>query len=209
MPDESMGFEQQPSPLITDVSGVVLAGGKSSRYGKNKAFVEVAGIPLIERTLQVMQSIFKQVVLITNTPEEYGYLGLSMYRDLIKDLGPLGGIYTALNVIPTETGFFVASDMPSLNPALIRHMVALKDNVDVVVPRIGWKLEALHSIYSKRCIPEIEKLIHAGVYQVFRFFTNVRVRYVDRDEILKFDPRLMSFYNINRPEELQHWLGEG
>lgn len=208
MPEESMGFNHQPSPLHTDVSGVVLAGGKSSRYGKNKSFVEVAGIPLIERTLRVMRSIFERVVLITNTPEEYAYLGLPMYTDLIRDLGPLGGIYTALKIMPTETGFVVASDMPSLNPALIRHMVALKEDVDVVVPRIDWKLEALHALYRKKCIPEIEKLIHEGTYQVFRFFTNVRVRYVDKDEILKFDPLLMSFYNINRPEELGTWMGK-
>ena len=205
MPDESMDFDRPPSPLLTDVSGVVLAGGKSSRYGKNKAFVEVDGIPLIERTLRVMQSIFNQVVLITNTPEEYAYLGLPMYTDVIRDLGPLGGIYTALNVIPTEGGFFVASDMPSLNPALIRHMVALKEGVDVVVPRMDWKLEALHAFYSINCISEIEKIIREGIYQVFRFFTNVRVRYVDKEEILTFDPQLMSFYNINRPEELEHW----
>lgn len=208
MSDESMGFEQSATPLITHISGVVLAGGKSSRYGKNKALVKVAGIPLIERTLHVMQSIFEHVVLITNTPEEYAYLHLPMCPDLIKDLGPIGGIFTALHVIPKKAGFFVASDMPSLNPALIRYMVNLQDHRDVVVPRIDWKLEALHALYSKRCVSEIEQLIQKGIYQVFRFFPHVNVRYVSKDEILKFDPELKSFHNINRPEELQRWMGE-
>ncbi len=206
MSDESMDFEPGPAPLITNVSGVVLAGGKSSRYGRNKSLVKVAGIPLIERTLHVMQSLFAHVVLITNTPEAYAYLHLPMVPDLIKGLGPLGGIFTALHVIPEKSGFFVASDMPSLSPALIRYMVNLQDHMDVVVPRIDWKLEALHALYSKRCIPEIERLIQKGIYQVFRFFPNVHVRYVDKDEILKFDPRLKSFDNINRPEELQQWM---
>jgi len=157
---------------IKDVSGVVLAGGISSRYGKNKALVEFHGIPLIERVLGVMRPIFRHVIIITNTPDKYSYLKLPMYQDIIKGLGPLGGIFTGLQVIP-NSGFFVACDMPFLNQGLIRHMVEIKADFDLVVPRISGYMEALHSLYGRGCERKIESLINSGIYQVFRFFNEV------------------------------------
>jgi len=194
---------------IKDVTGVVLAGGRSSRYGKNKALVEIAGVPLIERALHTMGSIFDHVVIITNTPEEYAYLQVSMFQDIIKGLGPLGGIYTGLKSIPDPAGFFVACDMPFLNPCLIRHMVAIRGDSDVVVPRISGWVEALHGLYAKRCEGSIERLIHSGTYQIFQFFSAVSVRFVDEDEVRRWDPDLRSFLNINTPEELRRLKQDG
>ncbi|MBW2204007.1 MAG: molybdenum cofactor guanylyltransferase [Deltaproteobacteria bacterium] len=186
---------------IEDVSGVVLAGGMSSRYGKNKALVEFHGIPLIERVLGVMRPIFRHVIIITNTPDEYSHLKLPMYQDIIKGLGPLGGIFTGLQVIP-NSGFFVACDMPFLNQGLIRHMVEVRADFDLVVPRISGYMEALHSLYGKGCERKIEGLINSGIYQVFQFFDEVSIRYVEEDEVRMFDPDLKSFFNINSPEAL-------
>jgi molybdopterin-guanine dinucleotide biosynthesis protein A len=124
-----------------------------------------------------------------------------MYQDIIKGLGPLGGIFTGLQVIP-NSGFFVACDMPFLNQGLIRHMVEIKADFDLVVPRISGYMEALHSLYGKGCERKIEGLINSGIYQVFRFFNEVSVRYVDEDEVRMFDPDLRSFLNINSPEAL-------
>ncbi|MDQ1334199.1 MAG: FdhD protein [Thermodesulfobacteriota bacterium] len=188
---------------VEDVTGVVLAGGRSSRYGKNKALVTVKGVPLIERALQTMGAIFHHVVMITNTPDEYAYLDVPMFKDVIKGLGPLGGIYTGLKVIPDPAGFFVACDMPFLNPGLIRHMVTIRDDFDVVVPKISWKVEALHGLYAKSCIDSIERLIRSGTYQIFRFFSSVSVRFINDDEIRRWDPDLSSFLNINTPDELR------
>jgi molybdopterin-guanine dinucleotide biosynthesis protein A len=190
---------------IKGVSGVVLAGGMSSRYGKNKALVEFHGIPLIERVLGVMRPIFRHVIIITNTPDEYSHLELPMYQDIIKGLGPLGGIFTGLQVIPDNAGFFVACDMPFLNQGLIRHMVEIKADFDLVVPRISEYMEALHSLYDKRCQSKIKSLIDSGIYQVFRFFNEVSVRYVDENEVRMFDPDLRSFLNINSPEALNEF----
>ena len=191
-------------PIINGVSGVILAGGKSSRYGKNKALVQIDGIFLIQKVLQVMQSLFSSVILITNTPETYAFLNIPMHKDKIKGLGPLGGIFTGLSVIPENAGFFVACDMPSLNCDLIRHLAGNRQNFDVVVPNLSGKFEALHALYTKNCLPEIERLIHSGAYQIFRFFPHVSVRYVDENEVRRFDPELRSFFNINRPEQLQN-----
>jgi len=189
-----------------DITGVILAGGKSSRYGSNKALVKIEGIPLIERVATVMQSLFEHVFLITNTPDEYAYLGFPMYEDLIKGLGPLGGIYTAMTAIPNSGGFFVPCDMPFLNPYLIRHMVEIRENYDAVVPRISGNIEALHAFYSNRCLPAVKKLIDRREYQIFRFFPEVSVRYVEEAEIRGFDSQLRSLLNINWPEEAKELI---
>jgi molybdenum cofactor guanylyltransferase len=188
--------------IYKDVTGVILAGGKSSRYGKNKALVKINGIPLIENVIRVMGPLFQDLVLITNTPDEYAYLELPMYEDLIKGLGPIGGIYTALNSIANDAGFFVACDMPFLNPDLIRYMVGIRGDFDVVIPEVSGKMEPLHALYTGRCIAAVKRLVDLRQYQIFRFFSEVSVRHVKENEIRRFDPGLKSFFNVNRPDEL-------
>jgi molybdopterin-guanine dinucleotide biosynthesis protein A len=182
---------------------VILAGGESRRFGRNKALVGVRGVPLIERVTGVMQSLFRQVILVTNTPEEYAHLQLPMHEDLIKGLGPLGGIYTGLTVMENGAGFFVGCDMPFLNRHLIHHMVRIRESFDAVVPRVSDKLEALHALYTKGCLRAIGHLIDSREYQILKFLKDVSVRYVDEDEIRACDPQMRSFFNINRPEEIK------
>jgi molybdopterin-guanine dinucleotide biosynthesis protein A len=203
MPGASKVSDQMEASLFNDISGVILAGGKSSRYGKNKALEKIDGVPLIERVVSVMGSVFEHLIVITNTPDDYGYLNLPMYGDLIRGLGPIGGIYTGLSVIPNNFGFFVACDMPLLNQGLIRHMTENRAEFDVVVPRIKGMMETLHAIYGKGCVPAIKNLIASGEYQTVRIFKDLSVRYIDEDEIRSIDPGLRSFININRPQELR------
>jgi molybdenum cofactor guanylyltransferase len=190
-------------PLIRDISAVILAGGKSRRFGSNKAFAELNGRPLIERVIAVLRPIFNEMTIITNNPDAYAYLGLPMHEDLIKGLGPIGGIYTGLEKIRHPGGFFVACDMPFLNKTLIRYMAGLSDGFDAVVPKIDWKMEPLHAIYSKDCLPVIKELIDSGECMINKFFQQIRVRFLNEDEIRVQDPLLRSFYNINKPDELQ------
>ena len=190
--------------LFKDVSGVILVGGKSSRYGSNKALVKINGVPLIERVIGVMGHVFENLILITNTPDEYAHLGLPMHEDIIKGLGPIGGLYTGLAAIPDDAGFFVACDMPILNHDLIHYMVKERGPSDAVVPRIKGMMEALHALYSKECLSSIKRLIDSQEYQIIRIFNEVSVRYIDEDEIRRFDPDLRCFININKPEELKN-----
>jgi len=187
---------------VEDISGVILAGGKSSRYGKNKALEKIDGIPLIERVIRIIRPLFQDLIIITNTPETYAHLELPMYADIIKGLGPIGGIYTGLAMLSGYAGFFVACDMPRLNPELIAYMVTERGRFDVVVPRISGMMEALHALYGKGCLPFVKRLIDMREYQTIRIFKEVSVRYIEEDEIRSFDPQLRSFLNINRPEEL-------
>ncbi|MBN1847979.1 MAG: molybdenum cofactor guanylyltransferase [Deltaproteobacteria bacterium] len=201
MSTESKDFDP-PDTLIRGVTGIILAGGKSLRFGHNKALVELKGTRLIERVVNVLGAIFEKVILISNSPHEYEYLQLPIYEDLIKGLGPISGFQTGLNKIEDPAGFFVACDMPFLNEALIRHIVGSGVSYDAVIPRLGWKIEALHALYTKGCLTAINHSITAGNYQLITFLDKVRVRYIEEEVLRRLDPELKSFININRPQEL-------
>ena len=196
-------YTGDPIPFGKDITGVILAGGMSSRFGSNKAFAEVNGIQLIKRVIAIMGSVFEELIIITNAPGEYSFLGLPMHEDLIKGLGPLGGIYTGIEKMHNRLGFFVACDMPFLNDNLIRYMIEIdNDEFDAVVPKIDWKMEPLHALYSKNCLPAIKGLMESGECMINKFFQTIRTRFIDEEEIKKHDPLLRSFLNINRPSEL-------
>jgi molybdopterin-guanine dinucleotide biosynthesis protein A len=147
-----MGKNSEEKGLYSHVTGIILAGGMSKRYGQNKAFLELDGIRLIDRVTATMKNIFRQVILITNEKDHYEYLGLPTIEDLIKGLGPIGGIYTGLMSISDQAGFFVACDMPFINSQLIRYMVDIKDNYAAVIPSGASGLDPLHAIYSRSCL---------------------------------------------------------
>lgn len=188
--------------IINDTAGVILAGGKSRRFGKNKSFIRIDGTPLIEKVVNVMVSVFEHCLIVTNTPEEYAYLGLPMVQDVIKGAGPLGGIFTGLKSIHDESGFFVACDMPCLNAPFVRYLVGAKEDHDAVVPRIGRMVEPLHAVYSKTSIEPLKAVIDSGVRQILELFSRIQVRYVEEETIRAFDPNLRCFLNVNRPEDL-------
>ena len=197
------------SPRIDNVSGIILAGGKSSRFGFNKAFAEVDGTRLIEKVISVIESVFEHLIIITNTPEDFAYLRLPLFEDQVKGIGPLGGILTGLRSIPDDAGFVVGCDMPFLNGDLVRYMIDAQSDFDAVVPKFGWRVEALHALYHKRCLPAIEKMIGDKVYQTFRFLEVPRVRYIETKEMRTTDPELRSMVNINSEQELKDIGREG
>jgi len=182
-------------------TGVILAGGLSTRYGQDKAFLKIGGVPLIERIAEEMKGIFTRVILVTNQKRGFEYLGLPMIEDLIKGLGPIGGIYTGLSSISDQAGFFVACDMPLLHEGLIRYMVELIDTHAAVVPSVGPWVEPLHAVYDRSCLSPIKGLIDEKCYQVRLFYDLVPVRYVREDEIRLFCPPDEAFLNINTPDE--------
>lgn len=189
--------------LIEDITGVILAGGKSSRFGSNKAMAQFKGVRLIERVTGLLGSIFRRLIIITNTPLEYSYLKIPLFQDLVKGLGPVGGIYTGLDAIETDWAFFCACDMPFLNKGLVRYISGIKNGYDAVVPKVDWKIEPLHALYSKRCLPALKKLIHDKEYQTIKSFNDINVKFVEEDEIINFDPLLKTFLNVNRQDELE------
>jgi molybdenum cofactor guanylyltransferase len=189
--------------FIEGITGIILAGGKSSRFGSNKALARFNGTPLIERVTTVMGRVFKNLIIITNSPFEYSYLKIPLYQDIIKGMGPVGGIYTGLDVLDDNWGFFCACDMPFINEGLVRYIAGLKEGFDAVVPKVDWKIEPLHALYSKGCLNAMKDLIDKKEFQTIKAFNNISVRFVEEEEIKKFDPELKTFLNINKQDELE------
>ena len=147
---------------MPSASGIILAGGESRRMGGvNKALLEVGGQRIVERVAAILGRIFEEVIVITNSPEEYDFLGLPMFTDLRPGYGSLGGLYTGLHRCGGAHGFIAACDMPFLVESVIRHLVGLAEGHDVIVPRLRGYLEPLHAIYGRGCIPYIEELMDA------------------------------------------------
>ena len=179
-----------------------MAGGESRRMGQDKAFVPFAGRPLIETVIEQVQGLGDELILIANKPDEYAHLGLPMYSDLLPDHGPLGGIYTAVHYARHPHVLVVACDMPWLNRDLLQYMISLRQTADIIVPRWTKFPEPLHAIYSKVCLPPIAASLKDRQLKVVRFYRQVAVRFVDREEIEQFDEDGRSFANINTPQDL-------
>ena len=186
---------------LTDVTGVILAGGASSRMRSNKALLPVSGGRFIEVIHRQLRAIFTEVMVVTNTPEQYAFLGSPMVADLMPGRGPLAGIHAALSHCRTSRIMVVACDMPHLNAALIRHLATLPSGADVVIPESGSGLEPLHALYSTRCLPAIESALTAGLKRIVSFFDDVWVQQVALAEVAAIDPAGKGFWNINTPED--------
>jgi len=183
-----------------------MAGGKSSRMGTNKALLDFRGQQLIERTASQFTAWFNQVVIVTNTPETYAYLGLPMIGDRVQGLGPLGGLEAGLGASRYQSSFFAACDMPFLNQPLITEMVSLAARADVVVPRIDGEYEPMHAVYSRSCLPAVQSQIQTGIYKVTRFYERMKVIELTESDVSRFGNPERLFFNCNTPEELAQAL---
>jgi len=185
------------------VSAVVLAGGRSTRLQQDKALLELDGQWVLESILHKLAFLSDDVLVVGGDRVKLRPLGVPIVPDARPGAGPLGGIYSGLKRMRHERGLFVACDMPLLNLSLLRYMIELSPEFDVVIPRIGDNVEPLHAIYSKMCLLPMEEHLNRGERRVVCFHASVRMRYVEESEILSFDPQHLSFFNINTPQDLQ------
>ena len=186
-------------------STIVLAGGKSLRFGKNKSQVKIGKRSLLEQVVACVSSVCGDIIIVTgeqNIPQITGYPRLKVTTDVYPGKGPLGGIYTGLKTSTTHLNLVVAGDMPFLNRGLLGYMLGLADSYDLVVPRVGDLVEPLHAVYTKSCLSPIERMITQNELRVRELFPLVKVRYIDAAEIEKFDPHHLSFFNINTEADL-------
>jgi len=193
---------REESSILT-VSGIVLAGGQSSRLGADKSFINVNGQSLIEHIVAKLTRLSDDVIIVTNSPDEYDHLEARLVGDIYPGKGALGGIYSGLRAAANANSLVVACDMPFLDLNLLRYMIILAREHDVVIPRIRGLTEPLHAIYSKNCLEPIDRLLARGGLKIIDFFSEVRVRYVEEGEVDIFDPQHLSFFNVNTPNDLE------
>jgi molybdopterin-guanine dinucleotide biosynthesis protein A len=191
--------------MITDVTGVLLAGGKSKRMGADKRFIVVGQRTLFERSCAVLCGLFEQVCVVIAQDSPSLQTEVSVVRDLIPDCGSLGGLYTGLQVAKTQHIFLAACDMPFLNPEIILYIVRLKDEADIVISRWATRLQPTHALYSRNCLPVIEEMlkVHNRRIQSIIDHPALRVHVIDETEIRQIDHDGRSMFNINTPSDLE------
>ena len=190
----------------------VLAGGRSSRMGTDKALVRLeAGAPtLIELVLARVGAVADERVIIATDRPQYQAFGVPVEPDHYAGAASLGGIATALEIAGGAPCLVVPCDLPFLNVPLLSHLRTLADSADVVIPTVrgesrqgtGVIYQTLHAIYGPACLPPIRAQLERGERQIVRFFDQVRVATVGEDTVRRFDPTLRTFFNVNTPEAL-------
>jgi len=192
--------------MTWQVSGAVLAGGQSRRMGSDKAALLVEGEPLLRRTVRVLRSITTDVAII-GPPERAALVSnVPILPDHWPHQGPLGGIATALQSLAGEVVLVVGCDMPFLNLALLRYLIALAPAYDAVVVRADGETHPLHAVYQRRCLPALEAQLLAGDLRVQRFLRELAVHVVEGVELDLLDPQHLSTFNANTPEEWEKAL---
>jgi molybdenum cofactor guanylyltransferase len=185
------------------VTGIILAGGKSRRMGGiNKALLRVGQHHIIERVCEAVLQVMTNAMIITNTPDDFAFLGLPMFPDIHPNTGSLGGLYTGLKHCTDKLGFLVACDMPFLNPQIMKTMIDLVDDYDVVIPNVDGGLQPLHAIYSRNCTKLIEDFLLRGNFKIIDCLHQVKMREVSEDFLKGFDPTFRFVMNVNSPEDL-------
>jgi molybdopterin-guanine dinucleotide biosynthesis protein A len=185
---------------------VIQAGGESRRMGADKALLPFLGQPLILRPLSRLAGLADEVLVTSNHPESYRSLGLTPVPDILPGNGALGGLYTALSAARYPFVALVACDMPFANPEIFAlELILLQESgVDAVVPRYGGGTEPFHAVYRREsCLPFVRSSLQAGKRRVDSWFSEVKIRYLEPEEMLPYDPEGLAFLNINTPEELQ------
>ncbi len=190
------------------LSSIVLAGGRSRRFGRDKLGVELGGRTLFQRVIDTLSGISDEIIVAV-APGQPAPCSDSPLVKVVSDIIPgksaLGGIYTGLSAAGSFRCLVVAADMPLLNPALLRYMIEVSQGCDVIIPQLGRWLEPLHAIYSRNCLDPIKKQMESGelAIRVFLEQVKLKVRYLGADEIERFDPEHLSFFNINTESDLE------
>lgn len=189
---------------------IVLAGGKSARFGRDKSLELLAGETLVQRVVRSLACFGDEIIVVLSpggslTPFP-SPVKLRKVYDIYPGRGSLGGVYTGLVLSTQQFNLIVASDMPFLNVKLLQYMVDMSPGYDLVVPRVDNNVEPLHAVYSKSCVTIIEKIWETGKTRVRDILEIARTRYIEEKEINEFDPKHLSFFNINTPDDLRRAL---
>lgn len=190
------------------MNALILAGGENRRMPSLKGFLEINKKRLIESNIECLGEIFETVIVSTNTPETYFYLGVPMIGDIIDFRGPMTGIFSTLSAPGVKDVFVVACDMPFINSKLIRYIIYRWDNAyDASVPLYENRPQPLFGIYSKKIAGRMGEHIRNGNKSLMDFLRNTDVLYISEEEVRAIDPEGRSFVNINTMEDYMKETG--
>ncbi len=187
---------------MNNITGVVLAGGKSQRMKTDKALIQFNDKTLLENQVDLLSSVFKTVFVSANT-QEYSFVDKPIIEDEFKDIGPIGGILSVLKKVETEYAFVLSVDIPMVNKELISFLINENKDFDIVMPVFKENYEPTCAIYSKNCIKIIETQILNKDYKLTNFINKMNTKFVEIDEEMPFYSKIL-FANLNTLEDLQN-----
>ena len=183
------------------MTSAILAGGRSSRMGKDKALLEINGKKLVQRVHDKVKNLFAETILIANKPDALTFLNVPIFPDIIANLGPLGGIYTALKNSSYPQCFVIACDLPFIPEELIRYLCKNAGGYDIFSTDFGNGVEPLCTVYHQDCIKMIENQIGLKRYKVSDLFdrVHVKIKQVPKGQFASS----YDLFNINTPEDVE------
>ena len=193
-------------PVSKNASAVILAGGKSSRMGQPKALLPFDHEPLIVHIVRALKSMFAEAVVVAAPDQELPPLSALLVRDEVAYQGPVGGIYYGLKAAGGDFCFVTSCDVAFTNLSLISYLISHISNYDVVVPFWQERFQPLHAVYRRSVLPLLKEQLERGELRPIFLYDKVRTRKVHADEIRRFDPEGLSFFNINTPEDYEEAL---
>ncbi|MFO8058107.1 MAG: molybdenum cofactor guanylyltransferase [bacterium] len=185
------------------LTGMILAGGKSTRMGRDKALLKVEGLTVIRRVADALSPCCSRLAVVCGPDDDYGFLGLPVIRDLEPGEGVFMGLYSGLCRMETERALVAGCDMPYIRTSLAAHLAELSESADIVVPRIRGNYEPLFATYSKACLAPARDLLDSGEKRIRKLYELVPTGVVEEEEIKRFDPDLSTFVNLNFPADLE------
>jgi len=185
-------------------SGVILAGGQSTRFsGQNKVFISIGGKRILDHIYEVFNKLFAEIILVTNDPIQYLEWDLNIATDLFSIRSSLTGIHAGLFYSTNPYSFVIGCDTPFLKIEMAEAIVnSIELDVDIVLPETSEGIQPLYAVYSKQCLKHVERQLIRKELQIRRFFKKVRIKKLPENLLRENDPDLLSFFNINTPDNL-------
>jgi len=177
-----------------NITLIILAGGKSSRMGKDKALLKYKNKTFVQLLFDNLKSNFSEVIISSNNPK-VKIVGVKTIADEIKDIGPMGGLYTCLKQSNTEINFIVSVDTPFVSPKLSSEIVLKSDNYDIAIVSLKNKLQPIIGVYKKNIIPVLEEEINAGMYKMQKFLEKTNHKIIELDYTFENDLQNLNTQN--------------
>lgn len=183
-------------------SGVILAGGRSSRMKYNKAFAEIEGRRVIDIIAHKFMRTFNETLIISNDPEQYISLGMPIYTDVYPRLGPISGIHAALYYASYESVFVLGCDMPFMSMGLVGYMLEQLGQHDTVIPEIDGFLQPISAAYRKTCLPVMTDCLERQLLKLVLVFKELDAVRLNESELSRFGKVQDMFMNVNDEQAL-------
>ena len=186
-------------------TGVILAGGKNSRLpGEKKGFRKIGGKMIIDRIYRELSLVVDEIIIVTNEPGEFSKWDTMIVSDIDQSRCALAGVHAGIYYATYDKVFITACDTPFIKKDIVEYILSFAGSKhDVVIPEGEGGLEALLAVYSKACLPLIEKNLKDNVFMIKKFYAKNRVKIVPLVKIKEIDPLMESFFNINEPEDIE------